>query len=86
MLTVLACKKEMFKTAQVIVDCTGTYLSWDGKDYKVCNLEKVAGFDNGSKVEVSFKKLTECNDSGNFFVTCYMNHEYDSWIEVEKIK
>lgn len=85
MFIVFGCKKEMSKTAIVIVDCTGTYLSWNGKDYKICNLEKVSSFANGSTVEVSFKKLTECNGSGNFFVTCYMNHEYDSWIEVETI-
>lgn len=86
MLILFSCKKELYKTATVIADCTGTYLRCDGRDYKVCNLEKVASFPSGTTVEATFKKITECKGSGNFTVTCYMYHQYDSWIEVEKIK
>ncbi len=86
MFIAFACKKDMAKTAKIITDCTGTYLNWNGKDYKVYNLEKVSSFPNGSTVTVTFKKIPECKGLGNFPVTCYMNHEYDSWIEVETIK
>jgi hypothetical protein len=86
MLTIFGCKKESYKTATVIMDCTGTYLRMEGKDYKVCNLEKVSSLPSGTTVVATFKKITECKGSGNFSVTCLMYHEYDSWIEVEKIK
>ena len=86
LLAVFSCKKESYKTTTIITDCTGTYLRWDGKDYKVCNLEKVSSFPSGTTVAATFKKIIECKGSGNFPVTCFMNHGYDSWIEVEKIK
>jgi hypothetical protein len=86
MLILFACKKESYQMATVIADCTGTYLRWDGKDYKVCNIEKVSSYPTGTTVETTFKKIAECKGLGNFPVTCYMYHEYDSWIEVEKIK
>jgi hypothetical protein len=86
MMTVFACKKETFKAATVIINCTGTYLRAGGKDYKVCNLEMVSSFPGGTLVEASFKKKAECKGSGNFPVVCYLYHEYEGWIEVEKIK
>lgn len=86
MLTVFACKKETCKAAAVIIDCTGTYLRAGEKDFKVCNPEMVSSFTSGTLVEASFKKKSECTGSGNFPVICYLYHEYDGWIEVEKIK
>lgn len=86
MLLIFSCKKESYKSITVITDCTGTYLRWNEKDYKVCNIEKVSSFISGTTVEANFVKLTECKGAGNFPVTCYLNHEYDSWIEVRKIK
>jgi hypothetical protein len=86
MLTAFGCKKELHKTAEIIRGCTGTYLRIDGKNYKVCNLEKVASFTNGTTVEASFKKISGCKGSGNFPVTCYMGYDFDSWIEVKRIK
>ncbi len=85
-LPVFSCTKELNTTATVIIDCTGTYLRWGGKDYKVCNLETVSSFPNGAKVTASVKKIEECTGSGKFPIICYLHHEYDSWIDVEKIK
>ncbi len=69
----------------VIKDCTGTYLRLDGKDYHVCNLEKVSAYTNGAKIPVTFKILEDCAHSKET-ITCYMLHKNEGWIEVEKIK
>ena len=84
-LNVIACMKDKFNSATVITDCTGTYLRLDRKDYKVCNPEMVSSFPSGTLVEARFKKITECTGSGNFPVACYMYHEFDGYIQVEKI-
>jgi hypothetical protein len=85
-LTFFSCKKDVIKNATVIKDCTGTYMRLDGKDYKVCNIEKVSPFQNGITVSVSFKELQDCEGPGNTLVTCYMFHDFESWIEIDNIK
>ena len=86
LLTLFACKKEQNKTVTVIRDCTGTYLCLDGKDYQVCNLEKVSSFTDGATVTATFKKIKECNGSAKDAIVCYMLHANEGWIEVDKIK
>ena len=85
-LTFFSCKKDVTKNATVVKDCTGTYMRSNGKDYKVCNIEKVASFQNGTTVSVSFKELKDCEGSGKIVPTCYMLHEFESWIEIENIQ
>ena len=81
-----SCIKEINKNVTVVRDCTGTYLRMDGKDYQVCNLEKVSPFADGVTVKASFKKLQECNGSARYAIICKMNHQDEGWIEVDKIK
>ena len=85
-LTFFSCKKDLTKNATVIKDCTGTYMRLNGKDYKVCNIEKVSSFQIGITVLVSFKKLKDCEGSGNIVSTCYLLHQFESWIEIKNIK
>ena len=82
----ISCKKELPDNAILLRDCTGTYLRLKNTDYKICNLKKVAVYESGTTVSVSFKEIPECNGEGNFLITCYMLHSFDSWIEVEKIR
>lgn len=70
----------------VIRDCTGTYLRKDGKDYRVCNLERVEAYANGIEVRVSYKKLQECKGSGADQIVCMMVHDNEGWIEVIEIE
>lgn len=84
--TLLSCSKETNKNAIVVRDCTGTYINIEGKDYQVCNLEKVAAFQNGTAVNVSFKKLSECNGSAKDAIVCMMLHPSEGWVEVLHIK
>jgi hypothetical protein len=82
----ISCKKERNIEATIITDCTGTYLRINSKDYKVCNLEKTENFTHGQTIEVTFKKLEDCNGSGNLQSVCYLYHQFDSWAEIIKIK
>ncbi len=86
LLTIFACKKECHETTTVVKDCTGTYLRWDGKDYRVCNLEKVVSFANGETVTATFKRINNCNGSGDEEIVCAMVHANEGWIEVKKIE
>lgn len=86
MLIFSACKKEAVYNATVIRDCTGTYLRIEGKDYHVCNLEKVSSFENQAKVSAIFEKIKECKGSAAGAIVCDMYHANEGWIEVEKIK
>ena len=76
----------MLEKAVLLRDCTGTYLRIKNTDYKVCNLKKVADFESGTTVSVSFKKIPECNGDGNFEILCKMLHHFESWIEVEGVR
>jgi hypothetical protein len=82
----VSCDKEANKNALVVRDCTGTYLQIDGKDYQVCNLEKVNSFPAGTPVAASFEKLDECNGSAKDAVVCLMLHPSEGWIEVTDIQ
>jgi hypothetical protein len=78
-----SCSKEKDASAQVIRDCTGTYLRLDDKDYLVCNKEELDGFDNGSEVIATFKKVKSCNDGD--VAVCMLYHHYEYEVEVKSI-
>jgi hypothetical protein len=81
-----SCKKEKNIEAIIITDCTGAYLRINSKDYKICNIEKIANFTNRQTVDVIFKKIDKCNGSGNFVTTCLLYHQYESWAEILNVK
>ena len=85
LLTMFSCTKERNKSMTVVKDCTGTYLRMDGKDYHVCNLEKLSSYSDGTKVTATFKKIENCPSSSETIV-CKMLHENEGWVEVVKIK
>ncbi len=82
--TTLSCLK-INKSVIVIRDCTGTYLRLDGKDYHVCNLEKVESFLDGTVITATFKKIKKCNCSANDVPVCLTIHNNEGWIEIKKI-
>lgn len=86
LVTLFACKKETNKSVTVVRDCTGTYLRFEGKDYHVCNPEKVSSYTEGTTVEATFKKIKECNGLAKDGAVCYMVHENEGWVDVEKVK
>jgi hypothetical protein len=80
------CKKESNQSVKVVRDCTGAYLRLDGKDYQVCNLEKISAFSDGATVIATFRKIKDCNGSAKDAIVCHMLHANEGWIEVDKIK
>lgn len=70
--------------AVVIRDCTGTYVRVDGKDYLVCNREKLKEYQEGDTVRVRFKKTTYCQELKDEIV-CMMYHEHEGMVKLIKI-
>ncbi len=85
-LFLIFCKKERNKNATVLRNCTGTYLRMDGKDYRVCNIELVSQFTDGTKVSVTYNKIEAFNGSAIDQSVCKMLYPSEGWIEVEKIR
>lgn len=85
-LSLFSCKKECFQNAIVVKDCTGTYLQMGGKDYKVCNFEKLTAYDNGTMINFTHKDLGSCGSSEKGEPVCSISHPSAGWMEVEKIK
>mgnify|MGYP003575855342 CR=1 FL=1 len=80
-----SCKKQDQQSATIVRDCTGTYLRYQGKDYQVCNLEKLSSYADGAVVSANFRKIDRCTGSANDAIVCYMFHPNEGWIEVEKV-
>jgi hypothetical protein len=88
-----ACSKEANSNASAISDyvtiqkdCTGGYIRWHKKDYKVCNLDILDPFQNEESVYAKFTIISACNGSGNVASSCYMLHPFEGWIEVVSIR
>ena len=61
-------------------NCTGTYIEFGERYYKVSNKEKLEPFQTGETVEVSFRRS---NDSFNDEeIICMLAIEYESVIEI----
>lgn len=71
---------------KVVKDCTGVYLRFNSKDYRVCNLDKVSSFPDGATVKTTFKKIDSCSDPGQTVFVCNLYHESEGYINVEKIE
>jgi len=69
----------------VVKDCSGTYLRLDGKDYHVCNEEKLSSFSSGTNVTATFKTLQNCKALEEKIV-CKLYHQNEGWIEVCNLK
>lgn len=84
-MTISSCKKELDQEANIERDCTGTYLSILYTQYKVCNPEKIANLPDGTLIEVSFRKSSKCNGSGDVSPTCELYHPFEAWAEITDI-
>lgn len=80
-----SCKKDRNIEANILIDCTGTYLRINKKDYKVCNLEMTNKYTQGETVKVTFKKIVNCSGSANLQSVCELYHPFESWTEIVKI-
>ena len=80
-----ACRKVYNQSVTVVKDCTGIYLRYEGKDYQVCNEEKLECYPDGTILKATFMQVNECNGSANSDIVCMMLHENDGWIRVQSI-
>jgi len=80
---IISCSK-VNKNATIIKDCTGSYIRFADKDYHICNGDKVDGLDSGTKVMVSFKKISSCSEG--FFIVCRLYHENEGWVKITMLK
>lgn len=78
-----SCKKVKNKEMTVVKDCTGAYLRFNNKDYKVCNEESLQTYESGTAVTATFKKTSTCAQD---HAVCLMAHESAGWVEVQKVE
>jgi hypothetical protein len=82
---VLACTKKSGVEASITRDCTGTYVRIQDKDYLVCNSNSVAEYNEGEKVKVSYKMVTDCPEKEGLMV-CMMYHQNEGMVRILKVK
>lgn len=61
-------------------NCTGTYIKFDERFYRVGNKDILQDFQSGEMVEVSFRTCNDCFDEDE--IICMMAMEYESVIEI----
>ncbi len=66
--------------AEVELNCTGTYFSVQERTYRVCNEEKLSGFESGDVIDVHFRIVDECKNLDQCI--CLMAFEYDATVEI----
>jgi len=81
----LACTRKNGVEASITRDCTGTYIRIQDKDYLVCNINAVAEYNEGEKVKVSYKVVTDCPEREGLMV-CMMYHENEGMVRILKVK
>ncbi len=80
----LSCSDDIEGEMIVIKDCTGSYLRFNDKDYRICNFEIVDDFEDGTEVKASFTEIESCSAYDNVNI-CDMLHINEGWITVTKI-
>lgn len=84
MLPLVACKKMKHQETTIVKDCTGVYLRLNGKDFQVCNKEKLDGYPTGAKITATFRQISRCKSAEDDII-CMMLHEKEGWIEVLRV-
>lgn len=83
-LILASCDKSKVKM-EVVRDCTGVYLrDKAGKDFKVCNEDRLSSYSTGTKIRVSFDNLNECSGLIED-PSCTEEHLFEGKIEITNI-
>lgn len=75
---IASCKKNGVD-ATLFRNCTGTYLKIEGKEYRVCNHDKLGKYTDGVTIKVNYKHIKECNSNQ---VVCMMDYAHEGHIKV----
>ena len=62
-------------------DCTGTYLTLQTIEYKICNPELVDLVPENDTINVSLKHVTFCSD--NF--ACQLFHPFEGFVKIKDV-
>jgi hypothetical protein len=81
----ISCKKSKNERVTVVRDCTGTYLRFNEKDYRVCNVETLVEYANGNTIKVAFSQIKVCNGPEKDAIVCMMLHPNEGWVKVQKV-
>lgn len=73
------------RKAEINRDCTGTYLTFNNKDYFVCNPSMISSYADGSQIEVKYDKIDECSSDPDQAI-CELYHKNYGIIEIKEIK
>lgn len=84
-LLLASCQKSNEGTMTVVRDCTGTYLQFCNKDYRICNTEMTNEYAHGSMVRAAFVREENCDESQLGYV-CMMYHEHEYLVKVTNIR
>lgn len=77
-----SCNKDDKQCSMVVVkNCTGNYLQIDGKNYLVCNDEKLGKFADGETVHAIFRPSKDCP----YGFVCEMNFPVEGNIKISLI-
>jgi hypothetical protein len=74
------CKKDNWRTCEVVRNCTGVYLRFDAVEYRVCNEFKLLPFADGERVRVRYALVKGCGGTGQ--IVCMMFYEHDGLADV----
>jgi hypothetical protein len=80
-----SCKEVGTQKAQVIRNCTGTYLRVEDKDYLVCNLNLLTQYADNEQIEIGIHHIAECPDLNNKTI-CMMVYPNAGIVEVVPAK
>lgn len=69
---------------QVIKNCTGTYIRYLGKDYRVCNEELLQYYPDGSRATATFSPAGDCSNGDRYL--CSMYYYYEETVNISCIR
>lgn len=69
---------------QIIKNCTGAYIRYLGKDYRVCNDELLKYYADGSQASVTFSPAGDCSQGDRYL--CNMYYFYEETVTISCIR
>jgi hypothetical protein len=69
---------------EFVRDCTGSYVRFDAKDYKICNYQDVQKYETGDVLMVSYDSIGNCANINPEQLTCKMAHMFEYHLHINK--
>lgn len=85
-LFISSCYRNDMAPVEVVKDCTGTYVKMGESDYKVCNVEKLDSYENGTAVLISYELMDSCDNPNLPPTFCELYHPYEGWVNITELE